>query len=900
MHLIATHANADFDAIASLIAAHRLYPDALPLLPNTLNRNVRDFITLHENQFPFVQAHELGRQTVTRLTLVDTHHLPPLKHLAPNHLLHIIDHHELHETPPGAIVSLTDTGANVTLLVEQIQEQKIRLTSLESTLFLLGIYEDTGSLTYANTTPRDLYAAGWLLAAGRGQLDLVHEYLNYAMSPAQIALYDQLVGCLETVVIQGQTIMIGTATVDRHVSEISNIAHRLRDLYSPAALFIMVKMHDHIQLVARSTTDEIDVGEVAGQLSGGGHPRAAAASIKHTPLSEAKESLFKSLHAIVQPAVTVGQIMSKGARTLSPKDTVRHAAQMMDWYGHEGFPVIDSEHGNIVGILSRREVDKARRHKLDGAPIHQFMTKGEFFVTPNDSLETVRNMMVDQRIGQVPVVDAVTGQLLGIVTRTDLISLRRLSEPDEADHPDLSKSLTQRLSPPLLELLYEASKQAIGHNDNLYIVGGFVRDLLLMLDAPNNQKEPDQSAPPISPRLDLDLVVEGDAIALGNRLQADHGGRIYSHRRFGTAKWLLSEPIPFYPHGKEMLGSFDFVTARTEFYRHPSALPEVSRGSIRLDLHRRDFTINTLALQLIPAQTSTDNPTLRGELLDFYNGQADLEHKLIRVLHSLSFVEDPTRMLRAGRLMARLGFELESRTRELLTDALDLLTRVSAERIYHELELIFQEKSPSRALKQIDRLDILSHIHPALTVDDWLVDRLALLQQPPPAEFVEIATFNPADSVYYLGLWLFRLSPQTQVEVMERLNLNHKDRELIKETAMMRDQVSEISTATHPTTLYHLLAHSSTQARLIVWLGLPDETIRRQLIWYQTELQHVKPIINGNYLKTEFQLKPGPIYKHVLSRLRDARLDGQIDTLAEEHALALEVVSRMEDGGFED
>ncbi|MDM8519335.1 CBS domain-containing protein [Anaerolineales bacterium HSG6] len=893
MHLITTHANADFDAIASLIAAHRLYPDAFPLLPNTLNRNVRDFITLHENQFPFVQNHELGRQVVNRLTLVDTHHLPRLKQLTPNPLLHIIDHHELHETPPGAIVSLTDTGANVTLLVEQIRAQKIRLSSLESTLFLLGIYEDTGSLTYANTTPRDLYAAGWLLADGRGQLDLVHEYLNYAMSPAQIALYDQLVGALETVLIQRQAIMIGTAAVDHHVPEISNVAHRLRDLYSPAALFILVKMHDHIQLVARSTTDEIDVGEVAGQLGGGGHPRAAAASTRHKTLPEAKETLLKALHTIVQPAVMVGQIMSKGARTLAPKDTIRHAAQMMDWYGHEGFPVTDPEHGNIVGILSRREVDKARRHKLDGAPIHQFMTKGEFFVNPNDGLETVRNIMVEQRIGQVPVVDPTTNQLLGIVTRTDLISLRRLSEPDENPPPDLSKPLTQRLSTSLLDLLYEASKQATAHDDNLYIVGGFVRDLLIMLNTPLDQTEP---ALPISPRLDLDLVVEGDAIALGNRLQNDHGGRIYSHRRFGTAKWLLPEPIPFDPHGKGMLGSFDFVTARTEFYRHPSALPEVSRGSIRLDLHRRDFTINTLALQLLPARpTTSGKPALRGELLDFYNGQADLAHGLIRVLHSLSFVEDPTRMLRAGRLMARLGFELESRTRELLTDALDLLPRVSAERIYHELELVFQETSPIEALKQIDRLDILSHIHPALIIDDWLVKSLTRLQQPPPTEFAEVASFSPAESIYYLGLWLFRLPPPVQAEVMERLNLNQKDRTLINQTATIQDQANEISAATQPTTLYHLLAYSSAQARLIAWLGISNKTIRRQLVWYQTELQHVKPIINGDYLKTEFQLKPGPIYRQILHRLRDARLDGQISTLAEEHALVTEMIGLLVD-----
>ena len=205
----------------------------------------------------------------------------------------------------------------------------------------------------------------------------------------------------------------------------------------------------------------------------------------------------------------------------------------------------------------------------------------------------------------------------------------------------------------------------------LYAVGGFVRDLLLA-----------------QPNFDLDLVVEGDAIRLAQELVAATGGRLRSHRRFGTAKWIL--PAELAGENGQLPDSLDFVTARTEFYEHPTALPTVERSSIKQDLHRRDFTINTLAVRLTPDRW--------GELLDFYGGREDLEDGVIRVLHSLSFVEDPTRILRAARFEQRFDFEIEPRTEELIGDALDLLDRVSAERVRHELELILAEAEPERAL----------------------------------------------------------------------------------------------------------------------------------------------------------------------------------------------------------
>jgi tRNA nucleotidyltransferase (CCA-adding enzyme) len=854
MHVIVTHDNADFDAIASLLGAAKLYPGALPVIPRRVNRNVHDFLHLYWDEFPFLGPQDMPTaksNRVGRVTLVDSQHIPPLKGINDATQFHVIDHHTLsRDLPPNARTTLQNTGATATFLVEELQRQHIRLTSTEATLMLLGIYEDTGSLTYASTTPRDAHAAAWLLEQN-ASLDVVRQFLNYPLSESQRALYDRLTDAFETHEIEDRTVMLAAAQAEGYVEEISTLAHKLRDLFEPDALFLAVAMEDHTQLVARSTTDAIDVGAIAAHFGGGGHARAAAALIRHVNLPQIHDQLLKTIRQHVRPSSTVRQIMSYGVRTLAPTDTVAEAAAVMARYGHEGFPVV--EDGEIVGVLTRREIDKAMHHKLGGTAIRQFMHKGRFFVTPHDSVEKLQALMTREGLGQVPVVE--NGKIVGIVTRTDLIKL--WTEPPA---PSRADEITERLAAvvpkPLLNLLREAGRLAAEHGDTLFIVGGFVRDLLLG-----------------TPNLDIDLVVEGDAIRLARQLARRYGGRVRSHRRFGTAKWLIADSQ--LPSGDSQLPpSLDFVTARTEFYEHPSALPEVERSSIKQDLHRRDFTINTLAIRL--------DPDCYGELLDFYGGENDLQRGLIRVLHSLSFVEDPTRMLRAARLEQRLGFRIEARTEELLRGALDLLDRVSGERIYHELHLIFQEAKPERALQRLDELGVLRQIHPELCVDDWGVQRfgemLTGLGNTPWAN-------TQLEDIHYLGLLTFRLASKPLDEIIDRLRIRADDAAILRQMQKLKSQLPELRQPRRPSQLQSLLEPFSSEAVLVGWLACEDETARAQLAQFQRELRGVEPIIDGHYLRHEFNLRPSPLYRQILDHLRAARLDGQVITLSDEHAL---------------
>ena len=219
----------------------------------------------------------------------------------------------------------------------------------------------------------------------------------------------------------------------------------------------------------------------------------------------------------------------------------------------------------------------------------------------------------------------------------------------------------------------------------------------------------------IVPGIDFDIVVEGDAIELGKILVKNYGGRITKHNRFGTAKWNISEIKTdlietFSNHDKydpdNLPDSLDLISARMEFYKYPSALPSVEQGSIKLDLHRRDFTINTMAIRL--------DGRHYGNLYDYWGGLNDLKNGIIRVLHSLSFIDDPTRMLRAVRFEQRFKFRIESRTLELMDEAYQLLSQISGERLRHEFNLILDEENPSEMFKRFDELGLLTAIHPEL------------------------------------------------------------------------------------------------------------------------------------------------------------------------------------------
>ncbi len=873
LKLILTHDNADFDAISSMLAAYKLDPLALPVLPARVNRNVEHFLNLYGSALPFVPRDELRRgAAVESVTVVDTQSFSTARGMRPNTPIHFIDHHPLaRELSADQQFSGETLGATTTLLVEQIHARGISIEPLEATLLLLGIYEDTGSLLYGTTTARDIRCAAWLVECG-AKLDVVREFIQHPLTPEQHELYEKLLDSIETHIVNGHAVVLVKAKINKPVDEIATLAHKVRELYEPGAVFVLVQLNGDIQLVARGTTDAVDVSAIAKRFGGGGHGRAAAALIRNRKVEDVRREILEILPEIVVASIRVESLMSMGVQTVRATELVKTAYDRMRRTGHEGFPVVDS--GRVVGLLNRRDVDRAMSHGMGHQTVRQIMEAGEITVKPSDSIEVLQQRMMRTGWGQIPVVDD-NGKLLGIVTRTDLIK-RWGQRADIARHDEMIQRMRAAMSPGMWLLLKAIAREAQNRRVGVYIVGGFVRDLLLNV--------PDQH--------DVDLVVEGDAIDLVHAIQQAYGGDMRSHAQFGTAKWLPDETVARALEvdfaGVKWPASIDFVSARTEFYEEPSALPTVQRSSIKLDLHRRDFTINTLAIRLAPEPL--------GELLDFYGGEQDLHDGVIRVLHSLSFVDDATRMLRAVRLEQRLGFQIEPRTEELIRGAAALLERVSGDRIRHEIRLILGEEQPLRILERLEQFGILSVLHPDVRVDDWV--RAAFQAVDDARDHHPWASLAQFDNwmLTTFALLICRLPEDDLERLGRRLQFSRPYLNHLHDARTAISFLPDLSYEQLPSVIVRLLESLDEVGWLAAWAAAPNALAQEQITRFAREWRFVKPTVSGRDIQTLTGLKPGPIFGVILGRLRQGCLDGELTTPEEEMARLTQLVKELTRG----
>ncbi len=925
--VILTHEHTDFDALASLLGAALLFPETVPILPHQRNRNVNEFLALYRNQFPFIEANELPRGTVEQIILVDSRRANFPKGVQETTRYQVIDHHSLETTlPEGWQLWSEAVGANTTLLVEKLIERRQSLSAVQSTLFALGIHEDTGSLTYASTTYRDVAALAWLMQPERAiNLQVLSHFLQHPMGEEQRQLLQTLIEGSNFSEIDGHSVVIACAQAPTFESELSTLAHRLRNFHECDALFMVVQLNEMVQVVARSTTDAIDVGAIARSLGGGGHARAAAASIHELSTAETREQILRLLGQQDRTTITVRQIMSVGRpQMMAPDQSIDQVAVFMRRYGHEGFPVVAPNadgQDRLLGVITRREADRAINHGLGDATVQRFMQAGAVTVRPSDSIQILRKTMIESGWGQIPVVDELD-QIIGIVTRTDLIKLWD-GEAASKDHKtEIDQQLRTLLAPAQYRLLQRIGSAVDEMNYAVYIVGGFVRDLLLCCgwlengNATPHTNTPSENTPSENASaqrgdksdlqvdaLDMDIVIEGDAVAFAEAMQARFGGRIVVHQRFGTAKWflrdsdqpllgaaLLAAPAEAEPESElapmavnELPEHLDFVTARTEFYTAPTVLPTVEWGSIKLDLHRRDFTINTLALSL--------NPDRWGELLDFYGGMTDLREGVVRVLHSLSFVDDPTRILRAVRYEQRFDFRIGERTLELLRDAVALLERVSPARIRHELDRILQERAPEKAIERLATLGVLQQLHPDLTIDGWTAEQFAalrtLLQQPTPPPILAAEAIERL----YWGLLVLGLPATTHHALTERLGLRSETQRLMAGLAVIHENRTTLADpALRPSQAVKILDKSTEVAIALYRMLDLAPPLTPTLTHYVEQWQQVRPTLDGRDLQA-LGIPRGPLYGKILTAIRAALLDGKIVTHEDEIHLAQQMAA---------
>jgi len=875
MKVITTHLNADFDGLASMIAAQKLYPDALMSFPGSQERNVRRFVADSLHKYTFTKLKQINLDEVDTLIVVDTRQKIRIGDFArclenPGITIHLYDHHpDTEDDIQGESESIDLVGSTTTLFCRLFQQKKIAISPQEATIFGLGIYEDTGSLTHLTTTPEDLQNAAWLLQNG-AQLDIIAQFLSSELTTRQVRLIHELIQNAKTYEISGIKIVVADLTLQKYEDEFSLIVRRVMVLENLNCIFTLVCMEGRIYLIARSRIVEVNTGNIARDFGGGGHASAASATIHNMSMIEAQEKLIRSLHRHIQSQPIAKEMLSRPVISIPGVTTISQANILLTRYNITVLPVVeegDDSQATIRGTISRRITEKAIHHNLGDAPVSEYMTSDIKTLSLDAGLANIEELIVEQRQRLIPILDE--GTLTGVITRTDLLS-RLMDDPghlprdlnQERDHPsrqrnkDVLQLMGELLDKKFIILLRIIGEVAEYSNYSAYAVGGFVRDLLL------GQKN-----------LDLDIVVEGDGIIFAKKLVAKLGGRMKAHDRFKTANIIL-------PDGFKI----DVATARLEYYEYPAALPTVELSSIKLDLYRRDFSINAMALQL--------NPERFGMLIDFFNSQNDLKDRLIRVLHNLSFVEDPSRILRAIRFEKRIGFTIGKHTERLIRGAVKagFFSKKTNRRIFAELQQIFTEDTPGPAIERMADFRLFQFLWPDLK-PNLKIDRRfrhILTQTRRVISWFRLLYLEENAELTPWRIYLLSIMARSKVNQIEsfckRFQIgNAICQDLINEKLAVDELIHRWHS--HPpeknSNICKNLRPLSNDGLLYLMAIARKNEIKKGVSLYVTLLRNMQPLLNGDDL-TALGYHPGKIYKEMLAALRDAKLDGLISTREEE------------------
>lgn len=915
MDLILCHTTADFDTLGAAVGLSQLHPGARIVLTGGTHPTVKDFLALHRDEYALIERRSVTVEQIRNLYVVDTQwgdrlgkaaewlDLPPID--GEERQIILYDHH-VEETGdiPATQRYVEAVGATTTLIVEQLQQhsQPIPLTAEEATVMALGIHVDTGSLTFGHTTVRDAAALTWLMQQG-ANIRAIADYVEPGLSPHLQELLSVILEDLQTESYRGFTLSYVLLSLTEYVPGLSSLASYVANL-TESDVFLLGSRYgrldsgeERVSIIGRSRgsglTPDLNLHELFQPLGGGGHPRAASLTIRTVNPGEILGNLIKSIRQQIPRSPIARELMSSPVRTIRPETTIGEAQRILLRYGHSGLSVVD-EAGTLQGIISRRDIDIALHHGFDHAPVKGYMTTTLKTITPDTTLPDIETLMVTYDIGRLPVLEH--GSLVGIVTRTDLLRQLHQQKSEQETGVDtpiherrregpmpsvMWDLLRDRLDPSLWEMLMTAAQLAEQRGWQLYLVGGSVRDLLLV--------DRYRGAAPTEELLfdDIDLVVDGfhqaadqaAGVELAKAIQNFFpNAKLQVHGRFQTAALLW--------HEDEALGSLwvDIATARTEFYPYPAANPEVEASSIRQDLYRRDFTINALAVRLTTPH--------QGELLDYFGGILDLRESLIRVLHANSFIEDPTRIYRAVRFAVRLGFQLEPQTESYIHHAIasGIYAHIQSEmehtpalqtRLRRELKLVLEAPYWYRALRVLARLKALVCLHPNLEMTPGLWRQMRRAHR-------TLKHFDKANSLEHwqvlLELLIASLEPaergkvaeglQLPAESIDRLSHLHTTEGTIAQTLPTYDRPSQIVGGLSP-----------YDAETLVLVGCrSDRALRRQLWHYLLHWSQQRPPLDGNDLK-QLGYRPGKDFKTILETLRNATLDGQIATAEEAKAL---------------
>lgn len=861
MEIIVTHLASDFDSFAGMVAAKKIFPAAQIILPSSLNQNVREFIALHEDDLPeFTEVSDIDLKEVTKVIIIDTRIAGRLGHVNrifdnPNLKIITIDHHQKSsEDLKTGKDCYRKVGATTTILIQKIIKAKINISQIEATLFMLGIYEDTGNFSYPGTSSLDFEVSSFLLKNG-ANLFVISKFLNIALSEEQHNLLEKLIFNSWKIKINEKEILFSKEISENFIEGLSVLTRKLALVEESDVVFCWVKMKDKIYLVGRSDDKDVDVSKILQPFGGGGHKLAASTVIKDIGFEKIQQILTASLKKNIKKPLVSKNIMTFPVKVVDENDSIAYTGELLKKYGHSGIPIVNSA-GALMGIITRKDIDRAIKHGLSHAPVKGFRSGEIITAAPETTLEEVQRLMIENGIGRIPIVSR--NKILGIITRKDLLRslnykesgnfLGKASPADNLDFfkIDIKERMKMLLPLEIENILYIVSNLAKKLKYEVYLVGGIVRDMLL-----NKQN------------LDIDIVVEGNGINFSNKLADIINAKLWTHKKFKTSVIVLKNKM-----------HIDVATARVEYYDKPAALPDVEEANIKQDLYRRDFTVNSMAISL--------NKSSFGELIDYFGGRRDLKRKRIKIMHKLSIVEDPTRIFRAVRFEQRFSFKIDSQTESLIKNAIDMeiISKLTGVRIRDELVAILEEDHPWKPIKRLYEYGALKKININTEINAKFENKLKKILD----GYHDLKSFYGESLKKWRLIFSMLLSGLDKEELTKwcgEMKVKKKDTEIISNAIydLPRLKNKLASERFKNSKLYLLLKNTAPELQAILYSA--GSNIKKNILHYAKDLKDINLDINGEKLM-EMGFNHGPEIGKALDFLLALKLDGKIKNPEEE------------------
>lgn len=826
MEIITSHVHLDLDGLASMILAKKLHPNAVLVLPGDISDNLKELINFYKEELEFFRSSEIKVKDITKLIIVDTSNKSRLGKFSEVHCETIVyDHHN----------SLT-FGSNSTLLLQEVFSKNLLLTKLETSIALMGIYEDTGNFTFKNTTHYDMEAGAKLLKSG-ANLEMVMRYVTKSLTQRELELVKTLMNNGSIFEINHQKIFISITESAEYLNGLDVLINKILELEGSDACFIIHGDGNKNSIIGRSVSKKIHINKILEIFSYGGHQYASSTVVKNLSVENIKKILLEQLEKTIDIGKLAKHIMKSPVKTIESNFLLKDLNKLMNRFSYSGMPIADK--GKLVGIISRRDVEKAVSHGFGNAPVSSYMTKTLIIGKPNDDLETIKELFVKNEISRVPIVDE-NQNIIGLITRSNLLeelyndTFYELNSKN--NNNDFFTQKINLLPKSCIDIFEKISIISSRNNVKAYLVGGIVRDLILGI-----------------PNLDIDIVIEGNAIDFGEAYAKEYPvKKIIKHETFKTCILILNDNQ-----------NIDIASSRVEYYEYPTSLPTVEFSDIKEDLYRRDFTMNAMAISIQKENF--------GFLLDYCGGFSDLKNKKIKVLHNLSFIEDPTRIIRAIRFAVRYNFDFEENTLKLMLDAITngFLNNLSWQRFRNELEIMFKEDNFMNAIEYLENFGILKRIHPSIQLNDRIRNHLKITY-----------SFKSFFSSNNIELWLIHLlvlledlDKKSLNFIFTRFSFSKTFIEKYNYGKNIRNHLAQdLKVLIKNSDIFQLL--TKIPKEIVCLIYAENVEVRDKIDNYLYNLAEIKPKIGGLDLINE-GFSPNEKFKNYLSEIFKIQLDNQ-------------------------